>query len=285
LYANGLLTHTGTGNPNSPSGSTKIAGVQGNVDEAKYFDTYRDQAEVAWSYNRGAPQGWWKLDECQGNQAYDSSGNGNTGTITIGGSGSNTSLGTCSSGTGTEAWNNGTTGMRSASLDLDGQDDLISMGDVLDQTTNDFTISTWAKRADTDTWLVVASKGGTTEPSFFFSIQDTTDVLRFITRDSDSQTIADSTTTIGDTNWHHIAVVADRDANATFYIDGQQKESIDISSDQGSLANADAFEIGRSRDQASYSNGQIDDVKIFNYALTPQQILTEYNQGAVHFGN
>ena len=29
--------------------------------------------------------------------------------------------------------------------------------------------------------------------------------------------------------------------------------------------------------------GQIDDVKIFNYALTSEQILTEYNNGAVRF--
>lgn len=31
-------------------------------------------------------------------------------------------------------------------------------------------------------------------------------------------------------------------------------------------------------------NGQIDDVKIFNYALTSTQVKLEYNQGAVRFG-
>ncbi|KKU99193.1 MAG: hypothetical protein UY33_C0035G0016, partial [Candidatus Amesbacteria bacterium GW2011_GWA1_48_9] len=30
-------------------------------------------------------------------------------------------------------------------------------------------------------------------------------------------------------------------------------------------------------------NGQIDDVKIFNYALTAQQVKTVYNEGAVRF--
>jgi hypothetical protein len=31
-------------------------------------------------------------------------------------------------------------------------------------------------------------------------------------------------------------------------------------------------------------NGQIDDARIFSYALTPQQIKTVINEGAVRFG-
>lgn len=33
-----------------------------------------------------------------------------------------------------------------------------------------------------------------------------------------------------------------------------------------------------------YFNGQIDDIKIYNYALTPQQIKTDYNLSAIFFG-
>ena len=36
---------------------------------------------------------------------------------------------------------------------------------------------------------------------------------------------------------------------------------------------------------AHYSDGLIDDVKIWNYALTPEQVKKEYNGGAVKFGN
>ena len=31
-------------------------------------------------------------------------------------------------------------------------------------------------------------------------------------------------------------------------------------------------------------NGQIDDVRVYNYALTAAQVKNEYNQGAVSFG-
>jgi len=37
--------------------------------------------------------------------------------------------------------------------------------------------------------------------------------------------------------------------------------------------------------QSQEPNGQIDDARIWNYALTPTQVKIEYNQGAVRFGN
>jgi len=48
--------------------------------------------------------------------------------------------------------------------------------------------------------------------------------------------------------------------------------------------------IGAGQDEStgikgSYFNGSIDDVKIWNYALTEEQVKNEYNGGAVRFGN
>jgi hypothetical protein len=42
--------------------------------------------------------------------------------------------------------------------------------------------------------------------------------------------------------------------------------------------------IGSLDASSGFFPGQIDDVKIFNYALTPVQIKTLYNNGAVSFG-
>jgi hypothetical protein len=41
----------------------------------------------------------------------------------------------------------------------------------------------------------------------------------------------------------------------------------------------------RSDGTTTVFDGQIDEVKIFNYALTEAQIKTEYNSGAVRFGD
>ena len=40
----------------------------------------------------------------------------------------------------------------------------------------------------------------------------------------------------------------------------------------------------RAYTSTSYLDGQIDEVKIFNYALTAQQVKDIYNEGAVYFG-
>ncbi|MBI2039505.1 hypothetical protein HYT18_00350, partial [Candidatus Microgenomates bacterium] len=40
----------------------------------------------------------------------------------------------------------------------------------------------------------------------------------------------------------------------------------------------------RSYTATSYLNGQIDDVKIFNYALTAVQVRTIYNSGGARYG-
>ncbi|KKU90523.1 MAG: hypothetical protein UY22_C0054G0004, partial [Candidatus Amesbacteria bacterium GW2011_GWC1_48_10] len=96
----------------------------GQLDNVSIYNYARSSAQIAWDYNRGKPVGWWKFDECAGATANDSSGNGNNGTIypvSVG----NTAVGTCSSGTSTEMWNDGTTGKRNASLGFDGSDDYV----------------------------------------------------------------------------------------------------------------------------------------------------------------
>ena len=71
------------------------------------------------------------------------------------------------------------------------------------------------------------------------------------------------------------------------YMDG-----VDISgsfasgSPPASIADSDAtLGIGAIGDGTSPFDGQIDDVKVWNYALTPLQIKNDYNNGSVRFGD
>ncbi|HLC93643.1 MAG TPA: LamG domain-containing protein, partial [Patescibacteria group bacterium] len=140
------------------------------------------------------PTAYWKMDEgawtvnCSTDSVFDSSGNGAVGDA-------------CPNSTGPAG---GSIGKYGNAGNFDGND-YLNMGDTNDQTTNDFTISAWVKRANTTSYHVIMSKGGGSEPSYFFGIQDT-DILRFVIRDSVGQTVADSTSTINDTNWHYVAV-------------------------------------------------------------------------------
>ena len=143
LYIDGKLDSSNSGNTNTQTSSqlptigalytapsTRTDYFEGQVDDITIYNYRLTPAQVAWNYNQGKPIGHWKLNECQGNTAYDSGTGGNNGTITIGGTGDNQTAGTCSSGTGTEAWNNGTNGKVNASLDFDGTDDHLDVSDL-----------------------------------------------------------------------------------------------------------------------------------------------------------
>jgi len=259
---------------NHPGGNH---GLYGDMDGYKIYDYARTPAQVAYDYNRGKPVGHWKLDECSGTTAYDSSGNENNGTVTIGGSGSNTSAGTCSGSSG-EAWNDGETGKLNSSLELDGTDDYVAADAVTSLVAGaNTTVSAWIKTTDTASWFLSfnTSSGGN---NLLYGISSNT--LTFY--DGSSHT---GTATINDGSWHHVVGVLDDTNNLVkTYVDGVLDQSTACSS---TIAATDKFSIGQEWDGGSTSdflNGQIDDAKIYNYALNSTQIKTLYNSSAIRFG-
>ncbi|MDZ7586549.1 MAG: DUF2341 domain-containing protein, partial [Patescibacteria group bacterium] len=123
----------------------------GLIDQVRIYNYARTAAQIAWDYNRGGPVGWWKMDECQGGTANDASGNANNGTITIGATGTQSVLGTCSVGVGsTAAWGNGSVGKYSSSLNFDGTDDYVDVGSNSSLNllhTTPFSVSSWVYNA------------------------------------------------------------------------------------------------------------------------------------------
>ena len=85
---------------------------------------------------------------------------------------------------------------------------------------------------------------------------------------------ADSAFTIGD--WYHIAIARDGNGLCTLYIDSEAQS--DTETNQGNITNSDVKFIGRSGLNANRDyNGIIDDVKLYNKALTPAEIKKNYN--------
>ena len=82
--------------------------------------------------------------------------------------------------------------------------------------------------------------------------------------------------------WKHVSVVRSG-TSCKVYINGIDKTTsfgVHTSMD----ANNQALAIGKRSDASDYFYGQIDEVKIYNYAMTAAQINREYNNGAVFFG-
>ena len=252
-----------------------------SIDQVRIYSYARTPAQIAYDYNRGGPVGWWKFDECQGSTAFDSSGFNNHGNISIGQSGTQNSIGTCQIGT-SAAWTNGASGKINSSINFDGSDDYITINDSpnIRFNTNDFSITAWVKHASNLNSIHrgIFTKGNTSTGGFSLYINYDTRKLRFINQNSIT---IDSNQIIADNSWHH--VVASRNSNdLILYVDGKLDNSSPGYFSDLNLNNSATALIGL-RDGNRYFNGQIDDIRIYNYALTDEQVKTVYNNGAVNF--
>ncbi len=291
IYVDGVLSGSGTAKVRSAENAYNVDigrrrdgnYLTGLIDQVRIFNYARTPAQIAWDYNRGAPVGWWKFDECQGSVAHDSTLNNNHGTITIGASGTQTQVGTCTtSGT---AWGNGVTGKRNASLNFDGTDDYVSIGDpangALDFGTGDLSISAWTRyTSSSGTARIMAKRqgynGDGTDKGF--ELYRNGGRMQIFFGDATGQTSPSSTSTnYNDGNWHLVVVTLDRDGNASFYKDGRADGSGSISSLTSSISNTASLYVGSSSAPSGYFTGQIDDVRVYNYALTGTQVKNLYN--------
>jgi hypothetical protein len=285
LYVNGRLQSTsdtignvydGDGNLHIGAASSSNELFDGIIDDVKIYDYIRTQTQVAYDYNKGKPVAHYKFDECQGTIAYDSAidgydtASGNNGTINIGASGSNTDEGSCADGASTDSWYNGQSGKYESSLELDDTDDYVSITDdtVLDLASG-LSLSAWVYVTSLESDNVVVSKG----TSYEFGIDASGNV--YFDGVGSEQNDGAGRVTAG--AWNHIAVTND-DTTVTYYVNGVQTgtDSAGVDAD-----NATAMYIGY--DGTNYFDGQIDDVQIFNYPLTSEQMKTLYNGGAVNF--
>jgi len=269
------------GNPTSIPNSCALNGF---IDQVRIYDYARSPAQIAWDYNRGAPVGHWKFDECQGTTAHDSIGT-NHGTINIGASAPQTALGTCA--TASTSWGNGATGKYNSSLNFDGADDYVSFADDRITIAED---RPWAL----STWIKVDTFGaGTTYPGIFGNELATSKFQRLQFNNNSTELIIEDKNNSGTGTtykwthgmitgqWYHLVVVnsgADSN-NLTLYVNSISKGTISMATTEWEIR-----QIGGRGGTGHKFDGQIDDVRVYNYALTATQVKTLYNDGAVRFG-
>ena len=277
------------------SRSTNCAGqiFPGLIDDVRFYNYVRSDAQRAYDFNRGAPFIWYKFDECQGPTAFNSAAVGTgfssklNGALTIGGSGTQTISGVCS-GTGSNAWFGGLTGKRNSSLNFDGTDDYVEVTDnnAIDIGTGSFSIATWIKPTnDTADGFITIKRNANNRGYDLY--HDSSGKLRFEIGDGTTTvTSTVGTTKVNDNNWHHVTMVVNRASNiGQIWVDGHQEgANIGISSVTGTLANASNLQIGRQDNGTSFFTGQIDDFRIYRYPLTQPMIKQIMNTGAAYFG-
>jgi len=236
----------------------------GIIDDARVYNRVLTDDEVLALYKSNSLAGHWKLDETTGTTAADSSGNGNDGTVN-----------------GTDFDTSAATGRSGGALTFDGSDDYIDCGtDSSLDITDAITVSAWAY-TDTDTHGRIISRHGNSSNFGWVLI-----------RDKDSDSFAwDISTNGNDWNnggstgvdtfeintWYHVAATYDG-TNMRVYIDGVEETSGAFPAALSGPINVSSHncEIGSDGFSSIHFSGQIDDVRIYNRALSSDEIADLY---------
>ncbi len=190
--------------------------------------------------------GWWKFD----GDTLDSSGLGNDGTAV-----------------GNPTFVVGKVG--SGAIDLDG-DDYVTMNGVADDvTSNDITLSGWVKTTDTHgLWLSSNGAPGGNVNKALWSIDNGQAAMY---DGANSSYEGYSSTVVSDGEWHMLTYVRSR-STGYIYVDGFQENTHTANWD---FSSTDRWSIGQEWDDLTASDfltGTVDDVQIYNRALTLKEI-------------
>jgi len=168
---------------------------------------------------------------------------------------------------------------------FDGDGDYIEIGNTFQSTfRSSFSISLWARpdRVATDSLL------GTLEAGWDDYVRIDTrwnagiEVLYCADGNNDNGEVA-GLYEVG--TWHHIVMTGTEDTNIKLYFDGDLKKTISKSGvDFSTYTNAENLYIGNFNCNGSpysdqYFSGTIDEVAIYNRALTPEEIKAHYRGG------
>lgn len=217
---------------------------------------------------------YWKFDETEGTIAVDSAGRID-GELING-----------------PAW---TTGKVGGALSFDGINDYVDVGTTFGQTFIDFTVEAWVKFnsiSPNGTEIIAQWHNSPSESLAFFAYPN---LLGFASRafyggdyGEYSQVTAIAFNPIDTSKWHHYAAVFRGNIDVTCYVDGNQIGSLSNTNDQiqeGSNTEDHTIAIGASispRDGGQYLaflDGTIDELALYNRALTPEEIQQHYNNG------
>ncbi len=235
------------------------------IDDIRIYDYALSQEQVAFIFNRGKPVAYYKLDEGTGTTANDSSGN-------------NLTINTFS---GDTSW---ASGKRNSALYFDGTSDVIYRDDTTNSPfdiTEELTIAFWFNATQLDgvyrTILTKGDSGQGEDNNYYCTLDNANRVLCAIGNTVTTEGVTMPSDVLSTNIWYHVAFTIDG-SKIKRYMDGVLDDEINQTITP--VVNNGRFTIGAYSNGTYSFPGYIDDIKIYNYALTKQQLLNDYNQGA-----
>jgi len=162
------------------------------------------------------------------------------------------------------------------SLDFDGTDDYVNCGnDSSLQISGDITCSCWLKTSSADSPMSLIDKLGSNTGMFIFLSSGKPRI--WIGTGSAIVNYENIGSDLRDGAWHHLVVVNDEDVATYVYIDGTAYNN-GTATDMA-VNTANNFNIGSYSTTSWIFEGKIDEVAIWNSALTASEITAIYNSG------
>lgn len=241
----------------------------GPLDEIRLYSRALSSNEMLQLYRLTSPtgtdtglKGYWSFNgqDMSSTTAYDRSGAGNNGTLT---------------GGPTKA-----IGKIGQALNFDGSDDYVTVADASSlDSTSALTISVWIKA---DNWTGESGYATLVKKDGNYVLRKDTasgSTLRMYWWDGSNIRYVAVTTLPTTGEWHHIVgVVTGNDVSAV-YVDGVSSAGTAATFLVSSRVLTNVLEIGSGASGTESFDGSIDEVRIYNTALTAAQIQTLYNQG------
>lgn len=223
-------------------------------------NTISDDPENKSNEVNSKPIIWYKFDAQSGTKVLDSSGNKMDGTLK-----------------GGATWIKGRSGN---AVNLNGHGQYIYLPEGIINGLNDFTISQWVKINSVNTWSRIFDFGSGTRVNMFLASSSGSTIRYAITKDrSFTEQQINSTKNLPLKAWTHL-VITQSDTLGTIYVDGVEvgKNTL-LTLNPSSLTNVANNYIGKSQYDDPYLDGQIDNFRIYNYALSPSEIKNLFKNG------
>ena len=160
-------------------------------------------------------------------------------------------------------------------LNFDGSNDYIQASNPGPTGTSDRTVEAWIKTTNTaSTQSIIVDWGSTSTGGRFTLNMIQNGKIRIEVGGNGFN----STTTVNDGNWHHVAVTYDNSASTKFnmFIDGQLHMSNNVTVSVNT-ASSTGISIGRRIDGVNYFQGSIDEVRVWNVVRTATEIANSRN--------
>ncbi|MFH1431724.1 MAG: DUF2341 domain-containing protein, partial [archaeon] len=259
--------------------------LDGTIDEVRIYNYALSASEIQAIYAVSNPVGdltdyqikveknlvgSWHFSENAGTTAKDSSGNGNDAVLP--------------SAPSQPQWTGGIVGN---ALKFDGIDDYVDIGNPSSlQLTGAITLEAWVKWNGTENPYFVTKTGDSTHRSYDLS-GNVDGTVEFRVGGTSCNIIQSSGGLVVPADeWIHLAGVYEPSGYIRLYVDGSIAKENTTSVPSSQCENGLNWFIGAREGNQGFSNGTIDEVRIYNRTLSPDEIRAHYEAGlANHYAD